>query len=190
MQHPPHLRREGVVRAVQSLRVVQETGEAVLGGGAVALGEEQVAYGTADFQGTSGVVVIALEAWEEGVVFLQGLGQLAQLLQALGGLVAELVGLTGGCRALFAGELCGQSAEFGEGVPVSAVVHEGGGVLLAEGADHRGVRAVAGGGGRDDVAEDVDGLGDTAPVQEVLDLVDRLGDVRNKGSNATFPTFF
>lgn len=84
--------------AVQAFGVVEEAGEGFLGGAAFALGEEQVAYGAADFERAYGVVGVVLEVGEEGAVLLQGLGDLAELFEALGGLVVELEGLAGGMR--------------------------------------------------------------------------------------------
>src|SRR5690606_34079260 len=79
--------------------------------------------------------------------------------------------------ARLGGAFLGEAAQFGQGAPVLAVVEEGGRVLLAQGADDRGVLAVLFGGDGQDAAEDVDGLGDAALAEEAFDLVDGDGDV-------------
>ncbi|CAM5562379.1 hypothetical protein STENM36S_09314 [Streptomyces tendae] len=86
------------------------------------------------------------------------------------------VGLAG-----LGGAFVGEAAQFGQGAPVLAVVQEGRRVLLAQGAHDRGAFAVLLGGGGQDRAEDVDGLGDAALAQESLDVVDGAGDVRLPG---------
>lgn len=86
------------------------------------------------------------------------------------------VGLAG-----LGGAFVGEAAQFGQGAPVLAVVHEGRRVLPAQSAHDRGAFAVLFGGGGQDRAEDVDGLGDAALAEEALDVVDGAGDVRLGG---------
>ncbi len=178
MQRAPDVGGERVAGAVDALHVVQQPDQRVVGGGAVAEGEQEVADAAADVVGEVGVAgdVLVLVVRQQRAVLGEGGGRFAELFQALGGVVAGAQGLRVGLPGL-GGAFVGEAAQFGQGAPVLAVVHEGRRVLLAQGAHDRGAFAVLFGGGGQDGAEDVDGLGDAALAEEAVDVVDGAGDV-------------
>lgn len=106
-----------------------------MGGGAVAEGEEQVADAAADLQGLAAVVrrVVVLVIGEQRAVLGERRRGFAELLNALRRLVPELEGVRVGLSGL-GGPLVGQAPQLGQRAAVLAVVHERGGVLLAQGA--------------------------------------------------------
>ena len=80
---------------------------------------------------------------QQRAVLRQRRRRLAELLQALGGVVAEVQGLrVGGAR--LGRPVVGEPAQLGQGAPVLAVVHQRRRVLLAQDADDRGAFTVLG----------------------------------------------